>query len=166
MPSLRRKLEALMATPILLLSSFGLLTVTTTPLLFLFWLMQPATQANPGVSAYIPPSCTRVESIAHTVESHDSSSEFSSATNFARAYTPSELIEDAQMHEIKVSPQREARLTNRKQTPYRRKYEQSARAYAQKWRNHGQPSYRLVSHSADRPSGNSKVKIDERRCRP
>jgi hypothetical protein len=166
MPSLRCKLEGLMATPILFLSSFALLTLTMTPLVFLFWLMQPATRANPGVSAYIPPSCTRVEPIARTVEPHESPREFSSATNFARDYTRSEPIKDAQMHDIKISPKREARLTHRKQSPYNRKYEQSARAYAQEWHNYGLSSYRLVLHSADHPTGNSKMKIHERRCMP
>jgi len=140
----RRKLAAIVATPILFLASLALLTLTTTPLLFLFWLMQSATRANPGVSAYIPPPSARVEPIAHTVETRDPPGEFSSATNFARDYMRSELIEDAQPHEIKVSPKHEARVANRKQSRvvYRRKYEQSARAYAQEWDNHWQPSYR------------------------
>jgi hypothetical protein len=143
-PSPRRKLAAIMATPFLFLASFASLTLTTMPLLFLFWLMQPATRANPGVSAYIPPPGARVEPIAHAVESREPPSEFSSATNFARDYTPPELIEDAQLHEIKVTPKHETRPANRKQSRvgYRRKYEQSARAYAQEWDNHWQPSYR------------------------
>jgi len=143
-PSPRRKLAAVVATPILFLASFASLTLTTMPLLFLFWLMQPATPANPGVSAYIPPPGARVEPIAHTVEFRDPPTEFSSATNFARDFTRSELIEDAQLHETKVSPKHEARPANRKQSRvvYRRKYEQSARAYAQQWDNHWQPSYR------------------------
>jgi hypothetical protein len=133
-----------MATPILFLASLASLTLTATPLLFLFWLMQPATRANPGVSAYIPPPGTRAEPIAHTVETRDPPSKLSSATNFARDYTRSELIEDAQLHESKVSPRHEARPVNRKQSRvvYRRKYEQSAGAYAQQWDNHWQPSYR------------------------
>jgi hypothetical protein len=127
-----------MATPILFLASFASLTLTTTPLLFLFWLMQPATRANPGVSAYNPPPGARAELIAHTVESRDPPSELSSAINFARDYTRSELIEDAQLPEIKVSPKHEARSANRKQSRvgYRRKHEQSARAYAEEWDNH------------------------------
>ena len=142
--SLQRRLAAVMATPILFLASLASLTLTATPLLFLFWLMQPATRANPGVSAYIPPPGTRVEPIAHTVETRDPPTKLSSATNFARDYTRSELIEDAQLHESKVSPKHEARPANRKQSRvvYRRKYEQSAGAYAQQWDNHWQPSYR------------------------
>ena len=133
-----------MATPILFLASLASLTLTTLPLLFLFWLMQPATRANPGVSAYIPPPGTRVEPIAHMAKSRDPPSELSSATTFARDYTRSELIEDAQLAEIKVSAKHEARPANRKQfrVGYRRKHEQSARAYAQQWDNHWQPSYR------------------------
>jgi hypothetical protein len=79
-----------------------------------------------------------VELIAHTVESRDPPSELSSAINFARDYTRSELIEDAQLPEIKVSPKHEARSANRKQSRvgYRRKHEQSARAYAEEWDNH------------------------------
>jgi hypothetical protein len=133
-----------MATPILFLASFASLTLTTMPLLFLFWLMQPATRANPGVSAYIPPPGARVEPISHMAKSRDPPSELSSATNFARDYTRPELIEDAQLHQVQVSPKHEARPTNRKQSRvgYRRKHEQSARAYAQQWDNHWPPSYR------------------------
>jgi hypothetical protein len=133
-----------MATPILFLASLALLTLTTPPLLFLFWLMQPAARANPGVSAYIPPPGARLEPIAPTVESRDSPTEFSSATNFARDYTRPEFIEYAQLHKIKASPKHEVRSANRKQSRvgYRRKYEQSARAYAQQWNNHWQPFYR------------------------
>jgi len=78
------------------------------------------------------------------MKSRDPATEFSSATNFAQDYTRPELIEDAQLHESKVSPKHEARPANRKQSRvvYRRKYEQSARAYAQQWDNHWQPSYR------------------------
>jgi hypothetical protein len=133
-----------MATPILFLASLASLTLTTLPLLFLFWLMQPTTRANPGVSAYIPPPGGRVESIAHMAKSRDPPSELSSATNFARDYTRPELIEDAQVHQIQAPPKHEARPANRKQSRvgYRRKHEQSARAYAQQWDNHWQPSYR------------------------
>jgi hypothetical protein len=144
MPSPRRKLAAVMATPILCLASLASLTLATSPLLFLFWLMQPATRVNPGVTAYIPPPGARVEPSAHTVESRDPPTEWSSATNFARNYVRSELIEDAQLHESKYSPKHEARTANRKQSRpgYRRKYEPSARAYAQQRDNHWQPSYR------------------------
>jgi hypothetical protein len=85
-----------------------------------------------------------VEPIAHTVETRDPPTELSSATNFARDYTRPELIEDAHLHQIQVSPKHEARPANRKQfrVGYRRKHEQSARAYAQQWDNHWQPSYR------------------------
>ena len=133
-----------MATPILFLATLALLTLTTTPLLLLFWLMQPATRVNPGVSAYIPPSGARLEPMAHTVGSRDPPAEFSSGTNFAQDFTRSELIEDAQVHPIKVSPKPEVRPANRKQSRvgYRRKHEQSARAYAQEWDNHWQPTYR------------------------
>jgi hypothetical protein len=143
-PSPRRKLAAVVATPTLFLASLASLTLTTTPLLFLFWLMQPAMRANPGVSAYNPPPGARVEPIAHTVESRDPPTKFSSATNFARDYTRPELIEGAQLHESKVSPKHEARPANQRQSRvgYRRKYEQSARAYAQEWDNHWRPSYR------------------------
>jgi len=114
------------------------------PLLILFWLMQPATLTNPGVSAYNPPPGTRVEPIAHGLESSDPSSKFSIATNFARDYTRPKLKEDPQLHVAKVSAKREARLTNRKQlrVGYRRKYEQAAQAYAQGWDNHQQLRYR------------------------
>jgi CHASE2 domain-containing sensor protein len=143
-PSPQRKLAGVIATPALLLASLASLTVTTTPLLFLFWLMQPAARANPGVSAYIPPPGARVERIAHTVESRDPPTEFSAATNFARDYTRSELIEDSQPNQIKVSLKHEARPSNRKQfrVGYTRKHKQSARAYAQEWDNQGQPFYR------------------------
>jgi hypothetical protein len=143
-PSSRRKLAAVMATPILFLASLALLTLTTTPLLFLFWLMQPATRMNPGVGAYTPPPGARAEPIARTVESRDPPSELSSATNFAPDYTRPELMEDAQPNESKVSPKHEARLANRKQSRdrYRRKHEQSAHAYAQQWDSHWQPFYR------------------------
>ena len=143
-PPQRRKLAAVMATPILFLVSLASLTLTATPLLFLFWLMQPVTRANPGVSAYIRPSGVRVELIAHIAKSRDPPTELSSATNFARDYTRPELIEDAQLHESKVYPKHEARPANRKQSRvgYRRKHEQSARAYAQQWDNHWPPSYR------------------------
>ena len=143
-PSPRRKLVAVMATPILFLATLALLTLTTTPLLFLFWLMQPATRVNPGVSAYIPPSGARLEPIARTVGSRDPRREFSFATNFAQDYMRPELIENAQLHQIKVSLKHEARPANRKQSRvgYRRKHEQSARAYAQEWDNHWQPTYR------------------------
>jgi hypothetical protein len=143
-PSPRRKLAAVMATPILFLASFASLTLTTMPLLVLFWLMQPAARTNPGVSAYTPPPGARVGPGAHTVESRDSTTEFHSATNFARDFTQSALIEDAQLDENKVSPKHAARSANRKQSHvvYRRKYVQSARAYAQQWDSHWQPSYR------------------------
>jgi hypothetical protein len=139
-PSPRRALGDVMATPVLFLASLASLTLTTTPLLFLFWLMQPATRVNPGVSAYISPPGARVEPIVHTVESRDPPTEFSSATNFARDYTRPELVEGAQLHEAKVS----ARLANRKQSRvgYRRKHEQSAHAYAQQWDNHWPSGYR------------------------
>jgi len=134
-PSPRRKLAAVMATPILFLASFASLTLTTMPLLILFWLMQPAARTNPGVTAYSPPPGARVEPIAHTVESRDPPAELSSATNFARDYTRPELIEDAQLQQIKATPKHEPRTASRKQARagYRRKYEQSARAYAQEW---------------------------------
>ena len=112
------------------------------PLLLLFWLMQPATRANPGVSAYNPPPATRVEPIAHRVESSDQPREFSSATNFAREYGRPELAGDVQLQEIQVSAKREGRLTGRQQSRAGsgRKYERSARAYAQerndRWRTH------------------------------
>jgi hypothetical protein len=67
----------------------------------------------------------------------------SSATNFAQDYTRPELIEDAQLHQIKVSAKHEARPANRKQSRvgYRRKHEQSVGTYAQQWNNHWQPLY-------------------------
>ena len=138
----RRKLGDVMATPILFLASLASLTLMTTPLLFLFWLMQPATRANPGLSAYYPPTGTRLEPIAHRVESSDQPREFSSAINFAREYARPELAEDAQLKEIQVSAKHEGRLTGRKQSRfgYRHQYEQSVHAYAQerndRWRTH------------------------------
>jgi hypothetical protein len=125
------RLEGVLATPILLFASLASLMLTATPLLLLFWLMQPATRTNPGVTAYIPPPGTHVEPIAHWMEFRDPPSELSSATNFAREYTRSELREDAQRQEIKVSPKREARPTNRKQSRvgFRRNYEQSAQTF-------------------------------------
>jgi len=141
-PSPRRKLAAVVATPILFLASFALLTLTMAPLLFLFWLMQPATRVNPGVSAYTPPPGARAEPIAHMVKSRDPPTELSSATNFAQDYARAELVEDAQLHESKGSSKRAARLANRKRSPYRRQYEQSARTYAQEWDNRWQAPYR------------------------
>jgi uncharacterized iron-regulated membrane protein len=140
-PSPRRKLAAVLATPILFLASLASLTLTTTPLLFLFWLMQPVTRANPGVSAYIPPPGARIDPIAHTVESREPPTEMSSGTNFARDYIQSELIEGFQVNESNSSRKHEARAASRKQSGagYRRKYEQSARAYAQQLDNHWQP---------------------------
>jgi uncharacterized iron-regulated membrane protein len=140
----RRKLGDVMATPILFLASLASLTLMTTPLLFLFWLMQPAARANPGVSAYNPPPGTRVEPIAHRVESSDQPRELSSATNFTREYARPELAEDAQLQETQVSTKREGRLTGRKQSRvgYGRKYKQSAHAYAQERNDHWQPRYR------------------------
>jgi len=140
----RRKLAHVLAAPILFLVSLASLTLTMAPLLILFWLMQPATLTNPGVSAYNPPPGTRVEPIAHGLESSDPSSKFSIATNFARDYTRPKLKEDPQLHVAKVSAKREASLTNRKQlrVGYRRKYEQAAHAYAQGWDNHQQLRYR------------------------
>ena len=133
-----------MASPILFLASLASLTLMTTPLLFLFWLMQPATRANPGVSAYNPPPGTRMEPIDHRVESNDQPREFPSTTNFAREYARPELAEDAQLQDIQVSTKREEHLTGSKQSRvrYRRKYEQSARAYAQERNDHWQPRYR------------------------
>ena len=129
----KRKLADILACPILFLASLASLTLVTAPVLFLFWLMQPATRANPGVSAYNPPSGTRVEPIAHRVGSSDQPREFSSATNFAREYARPELVEDAQLKETQVSTKREVRLTGRQQSRvgYGRKYERSAHAYAQ-----------------------------------
>ena len=140
----RRKLAHVLAAPILFLVLLASLTLTMAPLLILFWLMQPATLTNPGVSAYNPPPGTRVEPIAHGLESSDPSSKFSIATNFARDYTRPKLKEDPQLHVAKVSAKREASLTNRKQlrVGYRRKYEQAAHAYAQGWDNHQQLRYR------------------------
>ena len=105
--------------------------------------MQPATLANPGVSAYNPPPGTRVEPVAHGLETSGPPSEFSIATNFARAYTRPELAEDPQPYVAKVSAKREARLTNRKQSrvDYRRNHEQAAHAYAQGRDNHRQLRY-------------------------
>jgi hypothetical protein len=122
-----------MATPILLLISLASLALTTAPLLFLFWMMQPVTRANPGVSAYNPPPRTRLEPIAHRVESSDQAREFSSAINFAREYARPDLAEDARLQEIQVSAKREGRLNGGQQsrTGYGRKYEPSAHAYAQ-----------------------------------
>jgi hypothetical protein len=133
-----------MASPILVLVSLALLTLVTTPLFFLFWLMQPPTGANPGVSAYTPPPGTRMEPIAYRLESNDQPREFSSATNFAREYARPKLAEDAQLQWIQLSAKREERLTRRKQSRvgYRRKYEQSAHAYAQEWNDHWQQRYR------------------------
>jgi hypothetical protein len=133
-----------MATPILILVSLASLTLTTAPLLFLFWLMQPATRANPGMSAYNPPLGALVGPIARRMEAGDPPRELSFATNFARDYTRSELAEDAQLDEAKVSATREARLANRKRSHvrYRPKYKQSAQAYAQAWDRHWQLRYR------------------------
>ena len=129
----RRKVGDVMATPILCLVSLASLTLVTTPFLFLFSLMQPSTLANPGLSAYNPPPGTRVEAFARRVESSDQPREFSSATNFAREYARPELAEDAQPQNIQASTKLEARLTGPKKSHvgYRRKYEQSAHAYAQ-----------------------------------
>jgi hypothetical protein len=140
----RRKLGDVMATPILFLVSLASLALTTAPLLFLFWMMQPATRANPGVGAYNPPPATRVEPIAHKVESSNQPREFSSASNFAREYPRSELAEDAQLQGTQASTKREEPLTGRKQSRvgYGRKYEQSAHAYAQEWNDHWQLRYR------------------------
>src|SRR5258705_7884517 len=104
----RRTLGDVMATPILFLASLASLTLTTAPLLFLFWMMQPATRTNPGMSAYNPPPGTRVEPIARRVETSDPPREFSFATNFAQDYTRSELAEDTQLDKAKVSATREA----------------------------------------------------------
>jgi hypothetical protein len=133
-----------MTRPILFLASLASLTLTTAPFLFLLWLMQPATRANPGLSAYNPPPGTRVEPIAHKVETSDPPSEFSVATSFAGDYPRPEIVEDAQLHEAKVSAKRDARRVKRKQTRvgHGRKYEQSAHAYAQGWDNHWQFGYR------------------------
>jgi len=87
----RRKLAHVLADPILFLVSLASLTLTTAPLLILFWLMQPATLANPGLSAYTPPPGTRVEPVAHGLETSGPPSEFSVATNFAREYTRPEI---------------------------------------------------------------------------
>jgi len=140
----RRKLAHVLADPILFLVSLASLTLTTAPLLILIWLMQPATLANPGLSAYTPPPGTRVEPVAHGLETSGPPSEFSVATNFAREYTRPKLKEDPQLHVAKVSAKREARLTNRKQSRvgYRRRYEQAAHAYAQGWDDHRQLRYR------------------------
>jgi hypothetical protein len=141
----RRKIGDVMASPILVLVSLASLTFMTTPLLFLFWLMQPATCSNPGVSAYNPPPGTRMEPIAHRVGSNDQPREFSSATNFAREYARAELAEDAQLQWIQGFMKREEPLTGRKQSHvgYRHKYEQSAaHAYAQEWNDHWQQRYR------------------------
>src|SRR5262245_51819873 len=97
----RRKLGEVMATPILFLASLASLTLTTPPLLFLVWLMQPATRANPGLSAYDPPPGTRLMPIAHRLETSDPPREFSFAINFAQDYTRPALTEDAQLHEVK-----------------------------------------------------------------
>jgi hypothetical protein len=138
------QLGDVMATPILFLASLASLMLTTAPILFLIWLVQPSTRANPGLSAYDPPPGTRVEPIAHRVESNDPPREFSFATNFAREYVRPELAEDAQPHEAEVSKRHEARLANHNQSRvgYRRKHEQSAHAYAQEWDNHWQSRYR------------------------
>jgi hypothetical protein len=115
--------------------------------------MQPATHFNPGVSAYDPPPGTRAEPIAHRGESRDQARELSSATNFAREYSPPELAEDAQLQEIQevqenqvsiqASTKREVRRTGRKQSRvgYRRRYEQAAHAYAQERDDYWQPRY-------------------------
>jgi hypothetical protein len=146
----RRKFGDAIFTPFLFFVSLASLTLVTAPLLFLFWLMQPAARANPGVSAYVPPPGTRIESIARRTESSDRPREFSSATNFAREYAPSELVEDAQLQEIQeaqeiqVSTKREVRRTGRDQSRvvYRRRYEQAAHAYAQERNDYWQPRYR------------------------
>jgi len=150
----RRRLGDAVFTPILFLVSLASLALTTAPLLLLFWLMQPATHLNPGVSAYDPPPGTRAEPIAHRGGSRDQSRELSSATNFAREYSPPELAEDAQLQEIQeiqenqvsiqASTKREVRRTGRKQSRvgYRRRYEQAAHAYAQERNDYWQPRYR------------------------
>jgi hypothetical protein len=126
------------------LVSLASLTLTTAPLLFLFWLMQPATRANPGMSAYTPPLGARAERIARRAEAGDPPSELSFATNFAQDYAQSELAEDAPLDKPKVSATPEARLANRKRSRvrYRAKYKQSAQAYAQGWDRHWQLRYR------------------------
>jgi hypothetical protein len=132
------------AGSILFSASLASLTLATAPLLFLFWLMQPATRANPGVGAYNPPFGTLLGPIAHREEAIDPPSELSSATNFARAYVRAEMAEDATTQEAKVSAKRDTRLAKRKQSRvgHRRKFEQSAHAYAQGWDNHWQLRYR------------------------
>src|SRR4051794_36980989 len=97
----KRKLAHVLADPILFLVSLASLALTTAPLLILFWLMQPATLANPGVSAYNPPPCTRVEPSAHGLETSGPPREFPIATNFAQDYTRLKLNEDPQLHVAK-----------------------------------------------------------------
>jgi hypothetical protein len=46
---------------ILCLASLASLTFAISPILFLFWIMQPTVRANPGLSAYAEPPATRVE---------------------------------------------------------------------------------------------------------
>jgi hypothetical protein len=122
-----------MASLILSLASLLSLMLATAPLLFLFWLMQPATRANPGVNAYKAPPGTRVEPIAHSLQTGDPPSEFSRATNFARDYARPEMAEGAQPQEARVSTKRDARPAKRKQSGigYRRNF--MAHAYAQGW---------------------------------
>ena len=134
-----------MATTIMWFACLASLMLTSAPLLLLFWLMQPVTRANPGVSAYYPPHGTRVLPIAQTVVSSDRPIEFPIATNFARDYARSGSVEHIQLNETtKVSPKRETRLANRKrsQVGYRRKDEQSTHALAQEWNNPWQSRYR------------------------
>jgi len=80
----RRRLADVVATPILLFATFASLMLTTAPLLVLFWLMQPATRANPGVSAYNPPPATRVEPIGHRLDTSDPAAESYFAADVAR----------------------------------------------------------------------------------
>ena len=138
------KLGSAMATPIMWFACLASLTLTTAPLLLLFWLMQPVNRANPGVSAYHPPHGARVLPIAQTVGLSDRASEFPISTNFAREHARSGSVEQTQQNEItKASPKREVRLAYRKRSQVgRRKDGQPAQALAQEWNNPWQSRYR------------------------
>jgi hypothetical protein len=138
----KRKTGEGRASAILVLVSLASLMFIMMPLLFLFCLMQPTMRANPGLKAYDPSSGTRMQPIAHSVQSKDYPREFSSATNFARDYVRPELAEGAEVQEIQVATKHQRRLAGRKnRVAHRSKHEQAAQAYAQERNDYWQPRY-------------------------
>jgi hypothetical protein len=140
------------ATLPLFLASVAFAAVPGMPILLLFWLMRPTALPNPGMSAYIAPSATRLEPLPRRTDLLESGepSDLILLSNPARNYGRPYIAHDdvthdyAQQVETERPAKRQGRVSDAKRSkpPPGHKRHQPAYAYALDWSGHRQQSVR------------------------